>query len=167
MNRAYEKVSEGEVKVREKGKWLHAMGQVIPGLSGKVPAELNAWGEEKVIPGSVFQHWLPYKWSKESTDAVELGLEKLKVYPALPTQYGKRNGVDIKLSEDIYSKLCVAYGHEAKKWLDTKFADPVWQEVLLGNEMQHNRLRAKIDAKLTQIRNRHKKRAIIEYLRKK
>ena len=77
MNRAYEKATEGEAKVRESGTWLSALAHVIPGLSGQVPAKLNIWGDEVVIPGSVLQHWLPYKWSKETQDPVEIELERL------------------------------------------------------------------------------------------
>ena len=123
MNRAYEKATEGEVTVKEKSGWLSAVAQVIPGLAGKIPAQLNAWGKEKVISGSVFQHWLPYKWSKEIDDPVEKELERLKIYPGLPGQYVTIQGKKVKLDDDIYRKYCISYGHRAKAILDKTIKD--------------------------------------------
>ena len=46
-------------------------------VSNKVPARLTIWGDETVIPGTILQHWLPYKWSKETSDPVEIELGRL------------------------------------------------------------------------------------------
>ncbi len=126
MNRAYEKATEGDVKVRQKDTWLSAFAQVIPGLSGKVPAELTIWGEEKVIPGSILQHWLPYKWSKETQDPVEIELERLndilkdspkglRVFPGQPSQTIKYKGEKIKLPDDVYRDYLIDLGKELRE----------------------------------------------------
>ena len=125
MNRAYEKATEGDVKVRKKDTWLSAFAQIIPGLAGKVPAELTIWGEEKVIPGSILQHWLPYKWSKETQDPVEIELERLndilkdspkglRVFPGQPSQTIKYKGEKIKLLDDVYRDYLIDLGQELR-----------------------------------------------------
>lgn len=125
MNRAYEKATLGDVKLREKGTWLGALAHVIPGLSDKMPAKLNIWGDEIVIPGSILQHWLPYKWSKETQDPVEIELERintslkdsptgLKVYPGQPMQTIKYEGKKIKLSDKVYRDHLIDLGRELR-----------------------------------------------------
>lgn len=125
MNRAYEKVTLGDVKLREKGTWLGSLAHVIPGLSDKVPAQLNIWGDEIVIPGSVLQHWLPYKWSKETQDPVEIELNRLnnslkdsstggRVYPGQPIQTIKYKEKKIKLSDDVYRDYLIDLGRELR-----------------------------------------------------
>ena len=164
MNRAYEKATEGEAKIREKQGWLPAMAQVIPGLSGSVPAKVDVWGNEKVIPGSIFQHWLPYKWQKETTDPVEKGLELLKIYPSLPSKQYTYRGQKAVFDEDIYRKLCIDYGHRAKEHLDHKFASVKWQS-MLGNEETQNRLKRGLNRQLSIIRNSTRRKAIREQLK--
>jgi len=126
MNRAYEKATEGEAKVREQDTWLAAFAQVIPGLSGKVPARLNIWGEETVIPGTILQHWLPYKWSKETDDYVEIELERLnnalkdsptglRVFPGQPTQTVTIRGEKVKLDKDVYRDYLIDLGRELRR----------------------------------------------------
>jgi len=161
MNRAYERTIEGSAKVRKQQGWLSAAAQVIPGLSGKIPAKLNVWGEEIVIPGSIFQHWLPYKWQKETDDPVEIGLKKLKIYPGLPskqfTYKGKKNVFD----DEIYKKLCISYGYRAKKFLGFKFKSPIWQKAI-NNEAKHKVLSGALDTHLSKIRVTERFRAIKE-----
>lgn len=125
MNRAYEKAVEGDVKVRERDTWLSAFAQVIPGLYGMVPAELTIWGEEKVIPGSILQHWLPYKWSKETQDPVEIELERLndalkdlpsglRVFPGQPSKIITYKGKKTKLSDKVYRDYLIDLGKELR-----------------------------------------------------
>ena len=132
MNRAYEKATLGDAKLREGGTWLSALAHVIPGLSDKVPAELNIWGDEVVIPGSILQHWLPYKWSKETQDPVEIELERLnkalkdsptglRVYPGQPMQTITYRGEKIKLKDDVYRDYLIDLGRE----LRTKYEETI------------------------------------------
>lgn len=125
MNRAYEKATLGDVRVRKQDTWLSAFAQVIPGLSGKVPAELTIWGEEKVIPGSILQHWLPYKWSKETQDPVEIELERLnnvlkdlplglRVFPGQPSRIITHKKKKIKLSDKVYRDYLIDLGKELR-----------------------------------------------------
>jgi len=165
LNRAYEKYSEGEAKVREKSGWLSAFAQVIPGLSGKIPAELNAWGEEKIIPGSVFQQWLPYKWIKEKDDTTEKALARLEIYPGLPGQHVTILDKKVKLDEDIYRKYCIDYGHRAKQRLDSFFSRSMYQKAAKTERFDQHTIE-RIDKFLTEIRTRSRRRAIVEQRKK-
>ncbi len=172
VNRAYEKATEGEVKLRERERWLSALAQVIPGLSQKVKAELDVWGEEKVIPGSIFQHWLPYKWSEAvnwETDSVEKAIEILNkptdisFYPGLPNQRVTIKGKKVKLDDDIYRKFCIDYGNKAKTALKIKVESPNWQRILRNKEENYyGKLINKMDTMMTKYRNSARKRAIRE-----
>jgi len=124
MNRAYEKATEGEVTVKG-DSWLSSFAQVIPGLSDKVPSKLTIWGDEKVIPGSVLQHWLPYKWSKETQDPVEIELERLntslkddpsglKVFPGQPSQTIRYRDEKHKIPDDKYRDYLIDLGRELR-----------------------------------------------------
>lgn len=172
MNRAYEKATEGEVKLREREGWLPALAQVIPGLSGKVKAELDVWGEEKVIPGSIFQHWLPYKWSKAITwekDSVEKAIEVLNkptdisFYPGLPDQRVTIKGEKVKLDDDIYRKFIIDYGNKAKAAIKNKVESTRWQQILRNEEESfYGKLIVRMDSIMTKQRNSARKRAIRE-----
>jgi len=165
LNRAYEKYSEGEAKVREKSGWLSAFAQVIPGLSGNIPAELNAWGEEKINPGSVFQHWLPYKWVQEKDDITEKALARLEIYPGLPGQHVTILDKKVKLDEDVYRKYCIDYGHRAKKRLDSFFTRSMYQKAAKTERFDQHTIE-RIDKFLTEIRTRSRRRAIVEQRKK-
>lgn len=172
VNRAYEKATEGEAKVREREGWLPALAQVIPGLSGTVKAELDVWGEEKVIPGSVFQHWLPYKWSEAITwekDSVEKAIEVLNkptdisFYPGLPGQRVTIKREKVKLDDDIYRKFCIDYGNKAKTILKAMIEGPLWQRILRNEEEKYYpKLIKKMGSKMDTIRDRARRRAIKE-----
>jgi len=114
INRAYEKLTEGETTVKEKDNILKAFSQVIPGLSDKVPAELTVWGKEKVNIGTIFQHLLPYKWRKESKELVETTFGKLGYWPGKPNQWVTINGKKTKLPDDMYRNYCIDFGHRAR-----------------------------------------------------
>ena len=161
INRSYEKATEGKVTVKEKVGWLNALSQVIPGLSGKIPAQLNIWGEEKVIPGSIFQHWLPYKWSKEKDDPTEKELARLGVYPGQPKRTIKIKGEDVYLNDAMYRNYCLDFGHKAKARLDS-----------IVTRMSYKRIKkdktkiSLIDKVLSRYRIIARKRVIREYLKK-
>lgn len=165
INRAYEKVTEGEAKVREKHDWLTPFSQVVPGLSGEIPAQLTVWGEEKIIPGSVFQHWLPYKWSKEISDVTEMGLQILDRYPALPSQSYTYNKIKKKFDDNIYRNMCIDFGYRAKMKLDIHFESDAWQSAL-KDESKHSYLLSRIDKILNKERDKARRRAIREQRKK-
>ena len=167
MNRAYEKHTEGNAKVRKQGTWLSAFAQVIPGLSGKVPAKLNIWGDEIVLPGSVLQHWLPYKWSKETQDPVEIELERLnkalkdsptglRVFPGQPNQTIRYRGEKIKLSDKVYRDYLIDLGMNLRSSYDKTIASRKYM-------MRSDEKKAKMLIKRTE---KARKRIRVKLLRK-
>jgi len=120
INRAYEVATEGDTKVRETKSLIGAFSQVIPGLSGKMPARMNVWGNEISLPGGMLRQWLPVKWSDDSADAIEGVLEKLDIYPGIPRQTVTVAGNKIQLDDDIYKNYVMAYGAKAKRLLDRR-----------------------------------------------
>lgn len=135
INRSAEVLTEGEAKPREGNEWLKAFSQVVPGLSGKLPAKLTVYGEESVIPGDVFQQWLPFKWSKETNDKVELELSKIKtskypsgIYPSLPQKTVTYNGKEIDLDDQTYRSYCIDYGANLKNEFDRIVGSSRWSK---------------------------------------
>ena len=115
INRAYEAETQGKAKVHEGNEWLKAFSQVIPGLSAKLPARIDLWGEPVTLPGGVFRQWLPYKWSEKTTDPVELELERIGVYPGLPrNKITLRKNEEYTLTEAEYRQYCIDFGHNLK-----------------------------------------------------
>ncbi len=152
INRSVEVATEGETKVRETKSFLGAFSQVIPGLSGKMPARLNVWGEEIVMPGGMFRQWLPVKWAKETDDPVEKTLEKIGVYPGLPGKHVAIKGVRTELDDDIYRSYLKSYGSKAKRLLGKR--------VKLLNRIKDPLIAQKmVDKMLRQVRGMELRRA--------
>ena len=162
INRAYEQATEGQVTVKDSEDWLSAFAQVIPGLSHVAKTKLDVWGEEAVIPGSVFQQWLPYKWREEKLDATEQGLAKLERYPALPSQIVTIGKEKVKLPDELYRSMCIDFGNRAKTKLDIRFQSSVWQNAL-KDPAKHNTMLKAVDTILREERERARKKAIFEY----
>ena len=162
INRAIETATEGDntAKARDMRGITRAFAQVIPGLSSKVPAKLNVWGDEIVIPGGMLRQWLPYKYSEVSDDPVELELEKLKVYPGLPKQTVTIRNKKVSLPDDFYRAYAIDLGHQMKSRLD---------EIITLNEsyqqLPDERKIRYLDKHLTKIRQRVLHRAKIAYLK--
>ncbi|MCJ7615464.1 MAG: hypothetical protein MUO43_02890, partial [Desulfobacterales bacterium] len=147
MNRAYEASTEGAAKLKEKDSdslWLSAFSQVIPGLSGKIPARLDVWGEEIELEGGVFRQWLPYKWATATTDPVELKLEELGVYPGQPYKGRKITirGEKVEIPKDMYRDFLLYYGHNLKKQMKRTIDSPGFNDYPI--ERQKKRLDDKI-----------------------
>ena len=151
INRSYEAATEGSAKVRDTSDWLGAFGQVIPGLYKASPAKLDIWGKEIEREGGVFRQWLPYRWSTETTDPVEIGLETLGVYPGVPSKHVKIKGENVELDEDIYRDMVVGFGGRAKRYLDIQFSKPSWQKTLVDKK-RHNKLIKILDSKISSYR---------------
>lgn len=165
INRSYEAATEGTVKLREGSEWLQAFSQVIPGMPKELPARMNVWGEDIELQGGMFRQWLPYRWSKETTDVTELSLEKLEVYPGLPGKTFTYKKEKHEFDEDIYRNYSLMYGKRAKEYLDTKFSQPLWQRAM-KDPKQHDKIRSKVDSILTKLRNRERRRAVVEQRRR-
>jgi hypothetical protein len=168
VNRAWEAHEEGAAKVYDNKEWLSSFAQVIPGLYKFREPKLNVWGEEIELQGGVFRQWLPYKWSKGTTDDVEMFLEKLSnnleakkvqgVYPGIPQQWVKHHGEKIRLDDDIYRQYIVDYGKNAKDKLRERITGETnWKERLEENPES---LKDRIESLLDKEREKARKRAI-------
>jgi hypothetical protein len=168
INRAYEVATEGSAKVRDTDDWLGAFSQVIPGLSAKIPARLNVWGEEITLPGGVFRQWLPYRWAEETIDPVELELEALGLYPGLPGQTVTIRRKQTRLDDAVYRDYCISYGARAKARMEQvmssasyqRIKDPQAKKRVLDRELTVIRTRELARAKRVQL----SQTAAVEYL---
>jgi hypothetical protein len=145
INRAYEVATEGSTKVREGDDWLKSFSQTIPGLSKKMPAKIDIWGEEIELPGGIFRQWLPYKWSKATDDPVELELEKLGVYPGLPKQKITIDGKDTEFDDDIYRNYCLMLGKKLKERIAQTISSPFYsrvEDIEKRKKMMNRRIRS-------------------------
>ena len=132
MSRAYEVLTEGEAKPREGNDWIKAFARTIPGLSGTLPAKLDVYGKETVIPGGVLRQWLPFKWSKETNDPVEIELDKLGIYPALPEKTVSTHSSEYNILEDVYRSYAIDHGARLKSEFEDLIARSFWPD--LSNE---------------------------------
>jgi len=114
INRSVEVLTEGEAKYRPAKTFFDAITQVIPGLSKDSPAKINVWGEEVVLEGGVFRQWIPYKWSEETKDPLELELQRVGIYPGLPGKRVTIRGKEVEFPADFYRDYCIFYGKKAK-----------------------------------------------------
>jgi hypothetical protein len=129
VNRAYEAATEGDVKVREGNEWMKAFSQVIPGLPQQMPAKLDIWGKESVIPGGILRQWLPYKWSQETNDPIEKELAAIDMYPALPDKNITIDGESVEIPEDLYRSYCIEYGAGLKENWTKLITKPSWPDM--------------------------------------
>ena len=157
INRSYEAAVEGQAKYRPGRDWIGAFAGVIPGLYEHSQPEISVWGEEIKLEGGVFRQWLPYKWSKGTSDATEVFLEKLGKYPGLPNQWVKYKGEKLRLDEDIYRDYVINAGSKAKKKIDARV--PLWQGAV-EEKKNHPRLVTKVQNILDEEWNRGRKIAI-------
>jgi len=127
-SRAYEVLTEGEAKPREGNEWIKALARTIPGVSGTLPAQLDVYGKDSVIPGGVFRQWLPFKWAKETNDPVELELEKLGFYPALPEETVSAHSNEYQIPEDMYRSYAIDYGTQLKAEFEDLISRKAWPE---------------------------------------
>lgn len=154
MNRAYEVATEGEAKPREGNAWLKAFSSVIPGMSSKMPAKLNVYGEESVIPGGVLRQWLPFKWDLATDDPLETELDRMGFYPSRPPKTFRHRDEKIKIPDSEYRSYSIDYGSQLKTTLMNAIHSGVYQnrktdekklEILTG---RMNKTKAKAKNKL-------------------
>ena len=160
IGKSYEALTEGEAKVRESNTWAGALSQTIPFVE-KPPAKLSIWGEEIVFEGGMFRQWLPYKWSTQTTDKTELALEKLGVYPGMPSQTVTIRGEKKRLDDGMYRDMVIFFGGRAKKKLDVMFSNKVFQKAL-KDESNHPKLIKVVNRQLTYERDLARRKAIRE-----
>jgi len=130
---------------------LGALSQVIPGLSTKMPARLNVWGEEIALEGGVFRQWLPYKASTEKKDIVEDALKAVEYYPGLPAKDILINGVKVEIPDNLYRDYSIMSGSKAYTKMKELVSKPAYaklpkkiQEKWLKNIFNYSRREARV-----------------------
>jgi hypothetical protein len=167
INRSYEAAMEGNAKLYEKDSWLAEFGQVIPGLYKLGKPEINVWGEDKTLEGGMLRQWLPYRWSKATEDNVELSLEKLNIYPGLPSKDYTHKGIKAEFDEDIYTQLAVDYGKSAYSQLDKIFSNKTVQKIIDGEDEEKKMFLIKtVRGNLEKLRRLKIKKAKYEQIRR-
>jgi hypothetical protein len=165
VNRSYEAAMEGSAKIYDNDSWLATFGQVIPGLYKLSEPELNVWGEEKELDGGMLRQWLPYKWSKATDDNVEMSLEKLEIYPGIPSNEYTYKGIKTDFDDDIYTQYAVDYGKAAYQHLDKVFSKKNVQRIINGeDENKKLMLIRSIEGDLDSLRSFKRNRAIKEQI---
>jgi hypothetical protein len=157
INRSYEAAVEGQAKYRPGRDIVGAFAGVIPGLYKYSQPEITVWGEEVKLQGGVFRQWLPYKWSKETSDPTEVFLEKIKKYPGMPNQWVTHRKESLRLDDDIYRDFVISAGSKAKKKIDARV--PSWQGAV-QDEKKHPGLVTKIQEIMDEEWRRGRKTAI-------
>ena len=165
VNRSYEAAVEGEAKYRPGRDWVGALAGVVPGLYEHSQPEINVWGEDVKLDGGVFRQWLPYKWSKETDDPTEKFLEKLEVYPGLPNQWVTHRRESLRLDDDIYRDFVISAGSKAKKILDKKISNSVWQSAV-NDKKKHYMLKNAIKSTMEKSWSMGRKIAIKKQLQR-
>jgi hypothetical protein len=115
LSRSYDSATKGEVKAREsKGVWNQLSNTLyfVPGVQ-RAEARRDVFGTEVVIPGNVFEQWLPYKRSRETVEPLETELERLRIYPAVPD----RTVRGVIVPDTLYREYAYAYGVATKQAL--------------------------------------------------
>ena len=97
----------------------------LPLLSEGVAPRFNVWGEPIILPGGVARQFLPYKLNKQTTDPVELELQRLKVFPGKPS----KKIDDVELSTTDHDRLVVVGGKNAKRSLDEVIASRAYRAI--------------------------------------
>jgi len=118
--RATEAATEGEVVYKETKDILDALSNSIPfgDKIGNPPVKIDVFGEPVIIEGGVLRQWLPFKWQKETDDVVEIELDRLGVYPGLPSNKFKDGKVEYEMTQKEYQDYAIKTGQTIKKVLD-------------------------------------------------
>jgi len=165
IQRAYEAEVQGEAKLRESNDWLDAFRiNIPPGLMKGSPSRLNVWGEEIILEGGAFRQWLPFKWSKETRDPVELTLKKLNTYPTPPSQEVTYRKKRIKLDDEVYRDFVLRSGKDLKEAYEDFLIQPHMQKHI-ENPEKHNDIINLLSSKRTYIYNKWRTKAIQEHLK--
>lgn len=138
-------VREMDPTVRTPSGVIDAAKLAIPGLSGQVPAKLNAFGETSQRETNPLS---PYTVSTVKTDPLETELARLKIEPG----YAGKAVAGVNLSPDQQRQYQVMSGQEIKKSLADLVASPTYQSqndvgksTLINSEMSKARNRASVD----------------------
>jgi len=119
FNRAAEAITEGDATLREAKGFTAALANTIPFseyiIDDEGKARLNNFGEEIRLPGGAMRQWLPFKWSDSTDDPTEQELERLGVYPGLPSKEITISGEKHELSDELWREYALLYGARTKE----------------------------------------------------
>ncbi len=150
---------EGAVVRKPKGAW-ETLKAATPWVSVGVTPRKNVWGEDVVIPGTWLEQWLPWKTAKETTDKVEIEIERLNSlglipYPGMPAKYMSIKGERIDLDDEQYDTLVTEGGKAAKKRLDNLVGTAYWK--MLSDKEKASRIQRIIKTERKKSRNKIKR----------
>lgn len=158
--RAFEAMEGEGATVRKPRGTLETLMGVTPGLSERVPARKDIWGQEVTIPGSPIEQWLPWKSAKATEDVVEKEIERLHEtgllsYPGMPAKYVSIRGERVDFTDEQYDKYITKSGQAAKKRLDRLVGTRYWK--MLSDKEQADRIQRVIRDARKKVRSRLKR----------
>lgn len=155
INRTYEAYQGGERYVRENHEFIAATADCLPwflsdALGIRPPPKIDALGEEIAIPGGMLKQWAPAEWQKSIDDPVEEELERLGVYPGLPSRNMTISGNEVVLDREFYREYSIYYGSKAKEAIQKVLSLPSYHRIpeeartkLVGRAVQRSHLKAR------------------------
>ena len=121
-----------------------------------MPKKLDVYGQPAVIPGGVLRQWLPFKWDTATDDPLEIELDRLGIYPSIPSESFKYKGESIKIPSDIYRSYAIDFGGQAHDILTKTISDPQYKR------FDDEKKKTKLDKRLNRVKRKTKKRLIKE-----
>jgi len=120
INNMIEVAFEGGRVIEEREDFIDAFSPVIIkpvasllGITSE-PRQ-NVWGQDIKVPEDFLQQWLPFSWTEQTQDYVELELERISMYPGIPKQKITYEGREIELPDDIYRQYVMNTGRLLKQ----------------------------------------------------
>ena len=147
ISRATEAFGEEGAVLRNPDGTLQTIAAQTPGLTQSVTPRKDVWGRTILLEGGAFRQFLPYKAKKQTNEKLEIELERLGIYPGMPS---KKIG-DIELTKEEYDRYLTRSGEKIYKALTRIVNASGWDN--LDDFLQERRIRRLI------IRIREKERA--------
>jgi len=129
INRSYEASQDGGRYIRSNHELTSAMANALPwfvtdAIGITPPPRIDALGEEVLIPGGVLKQWMPLQWQASIDDPVEQELDRLQIYPGLPSRRVKIRGQEVVLPIEFYRDYSILYGKGVKEAIDKAIKSP-------------------------------------------
>jgi len=135
-----------------------AVQSIIPGVSDRLPARRDRFGDVVTRPGGPLRRGvLVPEVSRARTDEVTRTLARLQIRPVAPRGELVDKGLDVKLTRAQQDLLIEAIGRERKAALDRVILRDGFQA--LEDEQQEKRIRAELEETGTDVRARARRLA--------